>query len=100
MSKLLSVLEELNSTREELQEYGVLLREENKQKQRHRRLEEQKRLFETVQKIISPSAEHLMELLEELKKTDDKNKARELQGRICVIGAYIKIGRASCRERV
>ncbi len=90
VSKLLSVLEELSSTREELQEYGVLLREENKQKQRHRRLEEQKRLFETVQKIISPSAEHLMELLEELKKTDDKDKARELQGRICVIGAYIK----------
>ena len=90
VSKLLAVLEELNNTQEELKDYGALLEEENKQKQRQRELEEQKRLFDAMQKSVLPAMEQLNVIIEQLGNTDDIESAKKLHGKVTVTGAYIK----------
>ena len=90
VSGLLSVLEQLSDTREELRGYGALLEEENKQKQRRRELEEQKRLFDAVQEIVAPAMARLGELISRLNAAEDRETARMLHGKIAVTGAYIK----------
>lgn len=90
VSRLLSVLEQLNDAQEELRSYGALLEEENKQKQRRRELEEQKRLFDAVQEMVFPAMQRLGELTSRLNATEDQETARMLHGKIAVTGAYIK----------
>ena len=90
VSRLLSVLEQLNDTQEELRSYGALLEEENKQKQRRRELEEQKRLFDAVQEMVFPAMQRLGELTSRLNATEAQETARMLHGKIAVTGAYIK----------
>lgn len=68
ISDLLSVLDELSGTKEELKSYGGLLEEENKQKRRRRQLEEQKRLFEIVQRSVKPHLTLLAECAGELRE--------------------------------
>lgn len=90
ISRLQAVLQELSSTREQLRGYAALLEEENRQKQRRRELEEQRRLYEAMQKATAPAMVRLAELVESLSHTRDIQSARELHGRIAVAGAYIK----------
>ena len=109
VAELLSILKELNDTRDELSEYSVLLEEENKQKQERCELEEQKRLYDTMQQTVSPAMERLAALIDRLNRAEDRESARALHGRIAVLGAYIKrrsnlvflsdeTGAVSCRE--
>ncbi len=90
ISVLLSVLDELGSTREELQSYGTLLEEENKQKQHRRQLEEQKRLYLEVRRKTSASLKLLSSLSSTLQCAADCNEAKKTLGKIIVIGAYLK----------
>lgn len=90
VAELLSILKELNDTRDELSEYSVLLEEENKQKQERCELEEQKRLYDTMQQTVSPAMERLAALIDRLNRAEDRESARALHGRIAVLGAYIK----------
>lgn len=90
ISALLAVLDELSGTKEELKSYGGLLEEENKQKRRRRQLEEQKRLFEIVQRSVKPHLTLLAECAGELREADDEETARKALGRLTVIGAYLK----------
>lgn len=90
ISALLAVLDELSGTKEELKTYGGLLEEENKQKRRRKRLEEQKRLFELVQKTIKPHLMLLTEISKELQAAGIEEAAQKALGKLAVIGAYLK----------
>ena len=87
---LLGILDKLSDTREELQSYGALLQEENKQTMRRRRLEEQKRLYGIMREKTAPQMSLLATLTEELQSTQDEHSARRLLGQIAVGGAYLK----------
>lgn len=90
ISDLLCVLEQLSDTKNELQEYSVLLEKENEQKQRRCELEEQKRLYEAVQQTIAPAMERLTELIRQLNSAKNQETEKLLYGKIAVVGAYIK----------
>lgn len=90
VSALLQVLEELRDAGNELQSYGALLQEENRQKARRRKLEEQKRLFNTMCEKTAPQVALLTELTGELEKARDEETARRLLGKVAVVGAYLK----------
>ena len=90
VSAFLEVLGELKSTQKELQSYGTLLQEENKQKERRKKLEEQKHLYYTLREKTAPQMVLLTKLAEKLEITADQDTARRLLGQIAVIGAYIK----------
>lgn len=90
VSELLSVLDALGDTRDELKEYSHLLDEENRRKQRRRELEERKRLYDAVQERIHPSIERLENLLTRLQTIQDVDTARWLHGKVAVLGAYLK----------
>lgn len=90
ISALLALLDELSGTKEELESYGSLLEEENKQKRRRKRLEEQKRLFELVQKTIKPHLMLLTEISKELQAAGTEEAAQKALGKLAVIGAYLK----------
>ena len=90
ISALLTALEELSGTQEELHSYGSLQEEENKQKQRSKKLEEQKRLYSVVREKTAPSLRRISALSAELQAAVEENKARKILGELMVIGAYIK----------
>ncbi len=90
VSKLLAVLTELHGTGEELQSYGELLQEENRQKARRRKLEEQKRLFESVRAKTASQVALLTKLAGDLETAGSEETARMLLGKIAVVGAYLK----------
>lgn len=90
VSPILAVLAELSDTKEELQSYGGLLAEENKQKKRQKKLEEQQRIFNAVQKDVASHLTLLTALSKKLQMATDETAAKELLGKISVIGAYLK----------
>lgn len=90
ISALLATIEELAGTKEELKSYGSLLEEENRQKRRKSKLNEQKRLFEAVQKTTEPHLELLTAVSNELQTVRDTRTAKKMLGKIAVIGAYLK----------
>ena len=90
ISALLALLDELSGTKEELESYGGLLEEESKQKRRRKKLEEQKRLFQLVQKTIRPHLSLLTEVSKELQAAKTEDAAQKALGKLSVIGAYLK----------
>ncbi|HPY98147.1 MAG TPA: histidine kinase N-terminal 7TM domain-containing protein [Clostridia bacterium] len=90
VSELLGVLEELAGTAEELESYGEIIRDENRQKERRKKLEERKRLFVSMCEQISPQVELLTRYVEELEATENEETAKLILSRISVIGAYMK----------
>ena len=90
VSELLSVLNVLGDTRDELQEYSHLLDEENRQKKRRRELEERKRLYDAVQRKVFPQIKRMEELIDQLRIAEDTASAKALHGKIAVTGAYLK----------
>lgn len=90
ISDLLCVLEKLDHTKKELQEYAGLLTKENEKKRRRCELEEQKRLYEAVQNAVAPAMEQLARLIRSLHLAKDEETAKRLHGNIAVVGAYLK----------
>lgn len=90
VSFLLSVLEELSGIQEELKGYHTLLDEENKQKKRRKRLDEQQRLYDTVKKRTAAHLALLDMLAQKMQTTSSVDEAKELLGKITIIGAYLK----------
>lgn len=90
ISRLMDLIEELKGTREELRSYNGLLEEENKQKRRRRQLEEQKRLFEAVERPVRFHLDLLTSYVERLEQTQDDEEISRILGWMTVIGAYIK----------
>lgn len=90
VSELISVLNALGDTRDELKDYSQLLAEETRQKKRRRELEERKRLYDAVQCKVFPQVKQLEELLGQLRAVEDTDEAKMLYSKIAVIGAYLK----------
>lgn len=90
ISPMLAVLKELDDTREELQSYGSILQAENAQKARRKKLEEQERLYRTMQKKAAAPAVRLSNLAKALQGVQDADAARFLLWKMTVIGAYLK----------
>ena len=90
ISPMLAVLKELDDTREELQSYGSILQAENAQKARRKKLEEQERLYRTMQEKAGAPAVRLSNLAKALQGEQDTDAARVLLWKMTVIGAYLK----------
>lgn len=90
ISPMLTVLKELDDTREELQSYGSILQAENAQKARRRKLEEQERLYRAMQEKAAAPAVRLSNLAKALQGVQDAGAARFLLWKMAVIGAYLK----------
>ena len=90
ISPMLAVLKELDDTREELQSYGSILQAENAQKARRKKLEEQERLYRTMQEKAAAPVVRLSNLAKALQGVQDADAARFLLWKMTVIGAYLK----------
>lgn len=90
ISPLLEVLDALESTQEELQDYNMLLAEENKEKKRRKKLEEQKRLYDTMCETTASQMRWLSNLAIDLENAPDEETARKVLAHIAVVGAYLK----------
>lgn len=90
ISPMLAVLKELDDTHEELQSYGSILQAENAQKARRKKLEEQERLYRTMQEKAAAPAVRLSNLAKALQGVQDADAARFLLWKMTVIGAYLK----------
>ena len=84
------MLEQLRLTQEELQDTGDVLRAETEQQAKFLRLTEQNRLYDLVEKTTAPQLEQMQELLARLRRADNVETARELLGRLVVLGTYLK----------
>lgn len=90
ISRLMNLIEELKGTREELRSYNGLLEEENKQKRRRRQLEEQKRLFEAVERPVRLHLDLLASYVQRLEQAQHDEEISQILGWMTIIGAYIK----------
>ena len=89
VSTLTGLLAELKETQDILRENNLLLREEYKTLSRRRHLEEQNRLYDTIQKETRPQIGLMLELLDGLDQAEKPEQKKALQ-KIAVLGAYIK----------
>lgn len=89
ISRLMDLIDELKGTREELRSYNGLLEEENKQKRRRRQLEEQKRLFEAVERPVRLHLDLLASYVQRLEQAQHE-EISQILGWMTIIGAYIK----------
>lgn len=90
ISRLMDLIDELKGTREELRSYNGLLEEENKQKRRRRQLEEQKRLFEAVERPVRLHLDLLASYVQRLEQAQHDEEISQILGWMTIIGAYIK----------
>lgn len=90
VSKLLSVLEELEITQGELLDTGDVLKAESEHKAYRLRLEVENRLYDLVETQTAPQIALLRELTAQLRQVDDLDTAKRLLGKIVIIGTYIK----------
>ena len=90
ISALSQVQKKLELTRDELHDTGDVLAAENAQHARWLKLTEQNRLYDMMEAQIDRQIAMLWDLLAELQKTEDQNRARRLLGQVIIIGTYIK----------
>ena len=90
ISALSQVQKKLELTRDELHDTGDVLAAENEQHARWLKLTEQNRLYDMMEAQIDRQIAMLWDLLAELQKTEDQNRARRLLGQVIIIGTYIK----------
>lgn len=90
ISVLSQVQKKLELTRDELHDTGDVLAAENAQHARWLKLTEQNRLYDMMEAQIDRQIAMLWDLLAELQKTEDQNRARRLLGQVIIIGTYIK----------
>lgn len=90
IAELAAVTAQLEQTREELRDTGDVLKEESAQKARWLRLTEENRLYDMIERDTRTQVELLNDYLTQLRTTEDEAQARQLLGRIVVVGTYIK----------
>ena len=88
--KLNNIQKELELTCDELKDTGDVLSAENAQRARLLKLTEENRLYDEIEMQTAKQISMLRERLDELKKTEDASKGRQLLGQIIIIGTYIK----------
>ena len=90
ISALNQIRKELELTRDELRDTGDVLTAENAQRARWLKLIEENRLYDMMEAQTARQIAMLRELLTELQKTEDSDRARHLLGQVIIIGTYIK----------
>ena len=90
ISALSQVQKKLELTRDELHDTGDVLAAENAQRARWLKLTEENRLYDMMEAQTARQIAMLWDLLAELQKTEDQNRARRLLGQVIIIGTYIK----------
>ena len=90
ISALNQIRKELELTRDELRDIGDVLAAENAQHARWLRLTEENRLYDMMETQTARQIAMLRDLLAELQKTEDPDRARHLLGQVIIIGTYIK----------
>ena len=90
ISALNQVQQELELTRDELRDTGDVLAAENAQHARWLKLTEENRLYDMMETQTARQIAMLRDLLAELQKTEDPDRARHLLGQVIIIGTYIK----------
>ena len=90
ISALNQVQKELELTRDELRDTGDVLEVENAQRARWLKLTEENRLYDMMEAQTARQIAMLRDLLAELQKTEEPDRARRLLGRVIIIGTYIK----------
>jgi len=90
ISALNQIRRELELTREELRDTGDVLAAENAQHARWLKLTEENRLYDMMEAQTARQIAMLRDLLAELQKTEDPDRARHLLSQVIIIGTYIK----------
>ena len=90
ISELNQIREELELTRDELHDIGDVLAAENAQRARWLKLTEENHLYDMMEEQTAQQITMLWNILAELKKTENLNRARHLLGQVIIIGTYIK----------
>ena len=90
ISALNQVQKELELTRDELRDTGDVLEVENAQRARWLKLTEENRLYDMMEAQTARQIAMLRDLLAELQKTEEPDRARRLLGQVTIIGTYIK----------
>ena len=90
ISALNQIRKELELTRDELRDTGDVLTAEKAQHARWLKLTEENRLYDMMEAQTARQIAMLRDLLAELQKTEDSNRARHLLGQVIIIGTYIK----------
>ena len=90
ISALNQIRKELELTRDELRDTGDVLAAENAQRARWLKLTEENRLYDMMEAQTARQIAMLRDLLAELQRTEDSDKAIRLLGQIIIIGTYIK----------
>ena len=90
ISALNQVQQELELTRDELRDTGDVLAAENAQHARWLKLTEENRLYDMMETQTAQQIAMLRDLLAELQKTENPDRARHLLGQVIIIGTYIK----------
>ena len=90
ISALNQIREELELTRDELRDTGDVLAVENTQRARWLKLTEENRLYDMMEAQTARQIATLRDLLSELQKAEDPDRARHLLGQVIIIGTYIK----------
>ena len=90
ISALNQVQKELELTRDELRDTGDVLEVENAQRARWLKLTEENRLYDMMEAQTARQIAMLRDLLAELQKTEEPDRARRLLGQVIIIGTYIK----------
>ena len=90
ISALNQIRKELELTRDELRDTGDVLEVENAQRARWLKLTEENRLYDMMEAQTARQIAMLRDLLAELQKTEEPDRARRLLGQVIIIGTYIK----------
>lgn len=90
ISALNQLRKELELTRDELRDTGDVLAAENAQRARWLKLTEENRLYDMMEAQTARQIAMLRDLLAELQKTEDPDRARHLLGQVIIIGTYVK----------
>ena len=90
ISALNQIRKELELTRDELRDTGDVLTAEKAQHTRWLKLTEENRLYDMMEAQTARQIAMLRDLLAELQRTEDSDRAIRLLGQIIIIGTYIK----------
>ena len=90
ISALNQIRKELELIRDELRDTGNVLAVENAQRARWLKLTEENRLYDMMEAQTARQIAMLRDLLAELQRTEDSDRAIRLLGQIIIIGTYIK----------
>lgn len=90
VSELLAIMEELQGTRESLEDDNALLRAEYKLKAREAHIAEQDRIYDEIQHQTAGQIQLLSGLTDEFEVTETEEERVRILGKMIVIGAYLK----------